>query len=391
MCITSRNNPGFTGANEHMGLKRRLLGCKPARPMYSVPLFMCALLAYGIVQAQQCADDNYHKTDKGWSFDRKPVEGADVHTFRVLAGSDPCIGSIPCVHDSGYAVDRFHAYWHGELISGADPRTLSYLQFNYSRDATHVYYRTLMVSGADPRTFASVDWQYFKDSAHVYLRGAPIKEADPATFSLLSRNWYPEDKLARDASHVFFGADVVSGADIKDAVYLSGPYWVSHQTIFCEGNRLEQADAASFRIASKDEEAFWAEDKAHYFLRNQILDKEECRKVGPAILACKSYVWVLGYRFSHLDPASLHYLGSFPSQHCGHEGTPLYQDRRGIYYIDSNKILERILHTRQYPRIEHLDKARADRICQHSGSADVWPDGWFDRSMRQGLTSYCPR
>jgi len=343
---------------------------------------MLLLLLCTIVQAAQCTDDNYRKTDDGWTFNRKRVANADVATFRVLTGPDPYVGSIPCVHDSGYAVDALHAYWHGEIISGANPKTFSYLQFDYSHDATHVYYRTVKVNGADPRTFASLDWQYFKDSAHVYLRGVPIREADPATFSLLSRNWYPEDKLARDRSHVFFGANVVYEADPKDTVDLSGPYWVSNQTVFCEGRPLGHAEAASFRIAPKDEEAFEAEDKAHYFLRNKTLDKGECRKVGPAILACKSYVWVLGCRYSHLDSASMHYLGSFPSQHCGHEGTPLYQDRRGVYFIDSNRVLERILHTRQYPRIEHLDKTRADRICQLSGTAEVWPDGWFDR--RQG-------
>jgi hypothetical protein len=218
----------------------------------------------------------------------------------------------------------------------------------------------------------------------------PIRNADPATFSLLSRSWYPEDKLARDADHVFFGANVIYDADPDDAAHLSGPYWFSNKTIFCEGRPLEHADAASFHIASKDEEAFWAEDRAHFFLRNQILDKGECRKVGPAILACESYVWVLGYRYSHVDPPSLHYLGNFPSQHCGREGTPLYQDRRGVYFVNSNKTLERILHTRRYRRIERLEKAKADRICQLSGTADVWPDGWFDQTEQEGSTSYCP-
>lgn len=364
-----------------------------ARKM-EVAALACAMLLSlfcTVAQAAQCTDDNYRKMDGRWRFNRKPIADADVATFRVMAGPDPYLGSIPCVHDSGYAVDGSHVYWHGQIISGADPRTFSYLQFDYSRDATHVYYRTVTVSSADPRTFTSIDWQYFKDSAHVYLRGMPIRNADPATFSLLSRNWYPEDKLARDTGHVFFGANVVYGADPKDAVDLSGPYWVSNKTIFCEGKPLKQADAMSFRIASKDEEAFEAEDGAHYYLRNQILDKRECRKAGPAILVCESNVWVLGYRYSHLDPASLHYLGNFPSQHCGHEGTPLYQDRRGIYFIDPNKTLERILHTRQYPTIEHLDKAKADRICQLSGTAEVWPDGWFDRMPQEGSTSYCPQ
>lgn len=180
-----------------------------------------------VVQAAQCTDDNYRKTDGRWAFNRKQIANADVATFRVLAGPDPYLGSIPCVHDSGYAVDGFHVYWHGEIISGADPQTFSYLQFDYSRDVTHVYYRTATVSGADPRTFTSIDWQYFKDSAHVYVRGMPIRNADPATFSLLSRSWYPEDKLARDADHVFFGANVIYDADPDDAAHLSGPYWFS--------------------------------------------------------------------------------------------------------------------------------------------------------------------
>ena len=343
-----------------------------------------------IARAANCSDDNYRKTGGGWSFERKPVEGADLATFRVLTGPDPYLGFIPCVHDSGYAVDAFHVYWHGNIISGADPKTFSYLQFDYSRDTAHAYYRVAIVSGADPRTFTRIDDQYFKDSARVYLRGAAIKDADPATFALLSKGWYPVDRLVRDAGHVFFGSTVVHEASPEDAADLNGPYWASNRTVFCEARPLAQADAASFRIASKDEEAFWAEDRTHYFLRNQTLDKGECRKVGPAIVACKSHVWVLSYRYSHLDPASIHYLGTCPSKLRGYEGTPIYQDKRGVYFIDSNRTLERILHSRQYPRIEHIDSANADRLCHLSGTADLWPDGWFDPTPPEGFISFCP-
>jgi hypothetical protein len=373
-----------------MGLERFRHFVAPKIEMAVIAPALLLSLLCTIGQAAQCTDDNYRKTGNGWTFNRKQVTEADLATFRVLTGPDPYNGNIPCGHDSGYAIDAFHAYWHGEVVAGADPKTFSYLQFDYSHDANHVYYRAANMSGADPRTFTSIYRRYFKDSAHVYLRGAAIRDADPATFSLLSKSWYLEDRLARDKAHVFFGAEVVYGANPKDTADLTGPYWVSNRTIFCENRTLGRADADSFRIASKDEEAFEAEDRSHYFLRNQILDKGECRTVGPAILACKSYVWVLGYRYSHLDATSLHYLGNFPSQHCGQQGTPLYQDRRGVYVLDSNRILERILHTRQYPRIEHLDKYKADRICKLSGTAEVWPDGWFDRKQ-ESSTSSCPQ
>jgi hypothetical protein len=355
--------------------------------MGTVVPVVCLLLC-STAHAVQCADENYRKTDKGWNFGSKKIEGADFTTFRVLTGPDPYLEAIPCVHDSGYAVDRFHAYWHGDVISGADPKTFSYLQFDYSRDATHVYYRMATVSGADPRTFTYIYQRYFKDSARVYLRGAAIRDADPATFSLLSKeSWFLENRLARDARHVFFGATAVSEASPTDAVDLGGPYWTSNRTIFREEKPLKQADASSFHVASKGEDAFWAEDKDHYFLSSQTLDKAECRKVGPDILACRTYVWVLGYRYSQFDSASLHYLGAFPPKHCVYEGTPTYQDKRGVYFIDNDRLIERFLHSRQYPSIEHLDKASADRLCRLGGTANVWADGWFDRTLPERFSN----
>ncbi len=295
-----------------MGFERfdTVLARKVMRWMSLVLPVVCLLLC-STAQAAQCADENHRKSDKGWFFEGKKVEGADLATFHVLTGLDPYLESIPCVHDSGYAVDGFHAYWHGVVISGADPKTFSYLQFDYSRDVSHVYFRVAIVSGADPRTFTYIDQRYFKDSTHVYLRGTAIKDANPTTFSLLSNSWYPEDRLARDARHVFFGATVVYEANPKDVVDLGGPYWISNQAIFCKERPLKQANAASFHVAPKDVDAFLAEDKTHYFWDAQTLDKAECRKVGPAMLACEIYVWVLGYRYSQFDSASLHYLGEF--------------------------------------------------------------------------------
>jgi hypothetical protein len=358
-----------------MALKCKRLGCERGWSTYLVPPFVCALLACGLVQAQ-CADDNYRKTDNGWSFERKQVEGADIQTFRLLTGPDPYRGYVPCVHDSGYAVDRFHAYWHGSVIPDAVPNTFSYLQFDYSRDAAHVYYRTGIVSGADPRTFMYIDGQYFKDSAHVYLRGTVIREADPATFFLLSKSWNLQDRLARDASHVFFGERVVHEANSKDVQDLGGPYWRSNRTIFFKAEPFPRADAASFRVASEGERAFWAEDESHYFLSSkQALNKSECRTVGQDILACGIYVWIFGRRFSHFDSASLHYLGVFPPKHCAYEGFPTYQDKRGVYIIDqADEQVDRFSHSGQISRLEQLDTTSADLLCRLGAWRDVRPD-----------------
>ena len=365
-----------------MGLERfrTLPPRRMIRWIHLAPLLACLLLCY-TAQAIQCADDNYRKTAQGWFFERRSVEGADLATFQVITGPDPYLGLIPCVHDSGFAADKLHVYWHGSAISGADPETFSYLQFDYSRDAAHAYYRATVLSGADARTFTYIDRAYFKDAAHVYLRGATIEDADPAAFSILSSSCFGEDSLARDTRHVFFGATVVSEANPKDVVDSGDQYWISNRTVFFKEKALSLADAASFHIAPKGEEAFWAEDKAHYFVRSHTLEKAQCRQVGPTILACRSDVWGLGYRYSKLDSGSLHYLGGFPPKYCLYEGLLTYQDKHGVYFIDGNRMVERFLHSRQYPSIEHLDKANANRLCHLGGTTDVWPDGWFDRPL----------
>lgn len=315
----------------------------------------------------------------GWSFGRKKVEGNDIATFHVLTGPDPYLGYIPCVHDSGYAVDRFHAYWRGNPIPGADPRTFTYLQWDYSRDRSHVYYQTSALIGADVRTFRYIGQQYFQDGVHVYLRGAVVNGADPKTFVLLNKPVFPGWTLARDTSHVFFGATAIAGASPKDARYLGGPYWTSNHMIFWKDEPLRQADSASFRLASKGERAFWAEDKGYYYWDGKAFDKKECRTIGPEILPCRNGVWFQGWKYSRLDSTSMRYLGGFPPKLCAYKGTPTYQDRHGVYLIYGDQSVERFLRTHHYPRIEHLDTANASRLCHLGGTADVWPDGWFDK------------
>jgi hypothetical protein len=348
-----------------MGLERfhALVARKVIRWMGSVlPVVFLLLCCTALAN---CPRAEYYKTDKGWFYALTKIEDADPATFHVLTGPDPYVEMIPCVHDSGYAVDRSHAYWDGNIIPGADPRTFSYLHFGYSRDANHVYYRAAILRGADIRTFSQIDHLYFKDATHVYLNGAAIPDADPTTFSLLGTTWWWwGGALARDARHVFFGAAPVPEASPKDTVDLSDSYWMSNQTIFFENKPLKQADVASFHVAPKDERAFWAEDKDHYFWDMQTLDKAECKKVGTVILACRNYVLASGSRVYGLDSRSLHYLGAFPRiRGCEiFEATEIYQDSHGIHILTSDG-LERFAGSRQLPKVDSLDKALAKRLC----------------------------
>ena len=200
-----------------MGLERfRMLLARKLIRWTSTVLAGVFVVLCSIVQAQQCPLAEYRRTDKGWFYALTKVEGADQATFHVLIGPDPYLGYIPCIHDSGYAVDRLHAYWQGKQIPGADPKAFTYLEWDYSRDGNHVYYRTAVLSGADVGTFRYVGQQYFKDAAHVYLRGTMINGADTRMFALLNKPDFPGWTLAQDASHVFFEATVVAGANPSD-------------------------------------------------------------------------------------------------------------------------------------------------------------------------------
>jgi len=285
---------------------------------------------------------HYKKQDNAWYYGNAKIEGADLKSFRVL--DDPQRDYIPCETSDTYAADKFHVYSGGTILSGADPASFSLLYDNYARDARHAYYLDAPISN-DGASFARVgSTDFFKDARHVYFEGKVINDADAATFAPFKNANFPPGGggLAHDASHVFVGllypnVSLISIASANDVKVLGNIYWISNRTIFFADKPLPQADVASFVVAKEGEYAFTAEDKDHYFsddlLHHRVLNKSECKKIGPSVIACKDYILAAGQKYVELDAASLHYLGM-------KDGWWTYEDKHGIHRVSGDGFID---------------------------------------------------
>jgi len=120
--------------------------------------------------------------------DVKPLDGIDVPTFQVLAGTK-------------YAKDKNHVYY---------PIRISCIDYT---DCGVCYYADIVIADADPATFVYLDKEYAIDNDHVYFRGEPIKGAESKTFKVIDGPEY--FFFAKDRNKVYYFNHYFSEADAE--------------------------------------------------------------------------------------------------------------------------------------------------------------------------------
>lgn len=99
-------------------------------------------------------------------------------------------------------------------LEGADPKTFEVvLTDDWAKDATHVYYEAGALPGADPKTFMAFDSSYAGDAGQIYWRGAVIPGAKGYDPSVPFEVLNGNSTRARDKHHVYSSGNIVEGAD----------------------------------------------------------------------------------------------------------------------------------------------------------------------------------
>lgn len=146
----------------------------------------------------------------------------------------------------------------------------------YAKDARHVFINGSVVPELDPKTFMPIDTLYAKDSKKVYMNQKQIISdsednfvtgADPATFIVLqepsaSGGTYlgTESLYAKDARHVYFGGDVITGADPKTFQVVTARFGKDAQHVYLMTEVVPEADATTF-VADPSGSAWMGMDK----------------------------------------------------------------------------------------------------------------------------------
>lgn len=129
-------------------------------------------------------NDIYAKDKNSVYVEDKKIENADAGTFEVLDNERYAKDKNQVYYAELYLLGMGGGYKPG-LINGADAKTFTVLDYDYSKDANTVYCFNRVVRNADPKTFAVLKYGYAIDNNGVYYKDKLLSEADTKTFVVL--------------------------------------------------------------------------------------------------------------------------------------------------------------------------------------------------------------
>ncbi|WP_397383832.1 DKNYY domain-containing protein [Prosthecobacter sp.] len=170
------------------------------------------------------------------------VDGADAATFQLLE------------KQGGLAKDAKRVYDRGAVIEGADPASFERTGMEgLGRDKKDYYLGTKPLHVRDMASFKVLDANacgkddkiWARDSLDYYVSRVATPIADPATFQVI-QSWY-----AKDARQVYFGSEVLAGADAASFQGIggeSGEFAKDSKNVYWQGKVVEGCDAATFQL-----------------------------------------------------------------------------------------------------------------------------------------------
>lgn len=148
------------------------------------------------------------------------------------------------IGSTNYFRDKNHVYTVEKLLEGADPKTFEAVRDNgiYAKDKTGVFYNGVKVADCDVRTHKILNGGFHRDARRVFFNADKISD-DAGNFQTLTAFY------SKDGKNAFWKTDKIStdGANFK--AFPSGVgtgYAKDGTTVYWMGNKLDNADAASF-------------------------------------------------------------------------------------------------------------------------------------------------
>ncbi len=192
-------------------------------------------------------DDHIVLKDKKHSYS---IIFGDYGTYSTKGTTIPFLPECIVFLDAKYSKDNELVYYKGQVIKGADAKTVVLVYDGYAKDNNNVYYDGNLLVGADPKTFVSID-NYTKDINKVYYWGKEVKGIDATSFAVIDKSLY-----TKDAFGVYY--------------YLKGVYdfngLATHYTV----TRIEDADPLTFEAINDPAFRIDAKDKQKGYFRGQV-------------------------------------------------------------------------------------------------------------------------
>lgn len=216
-------------------------------------------------------------------------------TPRILEGADAnAFSAIYTGGDINIAQSQGHFYCNEQTLpEGFDPNSATVNEsFLFSNVGSFVSCEKTAVP-LDGEHFHALDFPYYSDGkVIVTISGSLVEGADPATFTVLEQN------QGKDKAHYFFnaGKDVVLPVK-KSAKAFSPCYgWANVDgTLYYEGIRQPQADAATFRCFSfttaADKHGFYSGGGKHLTRIPEDASLNKLKAIEESVFTDGKYVW----------------------------------------------------------------------------------------------------
>lgn len=215
--------------------------------------------------------------------------GIDTDTFKLVNESvcDQYIidkNSVYNLQSAGLNNAFFSNYCGQELstrkecqilpLYGVDANTFETIDQYYARDTNAVYYSTfgsILRLPADTRTFQVINEKYSKDTKAVYYVDGntftEITNANPRTFSLFK----DQEVYATDTRTIYCEGARLDNADASSFSLISGgSYTKDAQSVFYRCKKLEGVKPESFQMETRTERSEYATDGIKFYWQGEV-------------------------------------------------------------------------------------------------------------------------
>ena len=121
--------------------------------------------------------------------------------------------------DDDYGRDKAHAFYRGDIITGADGHSFRVLEKGYAADKFNVYDEGELMTGVDPASFKIHSYELTEDKNDFYNNGKALNVWDKSSFEIL------KDKSGEKTS---WGKDRYNGYYLNGTVIPNIDYATFH-------------------------------------------------------------------------------------------------------------------------------------------------------------------
>ncbi|MFK3869654.1 DKNYY domain-containing protein [Pseudoalteromonas rhizosphaerae] len=235
-----------------------------------------------------------------------------------------------------YVLDGNFFQIGGSPIEGADPDTFNVISQSYAKDSNSVYYNGRRVEGADPSSIQLVtsginaskeESGYLISRGKVFCYGQMIEGADAASFSYLLGSY------AMDKEYLYYYTDVkFSRKAMPEAIKNANERYIRHGEQVIYQGKIISNEASRFKIINDE----YAVDEQHVYSHGDVVEDmvaDGFTVITPYYRKDKSQAYYFNTPIPESDPSTFKVLND-----------SVAKDNKHVYYngyiVDNRTVAE---------------------------------------------------